>query len=129
MSDIFLKAAQKKIRFATQKGLLTTEDLFDIPMKGKTSLQSVASDLYSEIKESGEISFVDDTPSTDSTLNLKMDVVKEVIRIRKDQEASRLKAAETRQKNQLIDQIIAEKQNEELRNMPIEELVKLRKGD
>ena len=51
MSEIFMKATQKKLRFDSTQGLLTVEDLWDLPLTGtnkKANLDDIAIGLDSD---------------------------------------------------------------------------------
>lgn len=99
MENMFIKAAQKKIRFQTAKGQLSVEDLFDLPLTsttGKPNLDDIAKALYLDLKDSTEVqSFVDDTANaTDSNTKLGLEIVKYVISVKKEERAAQSKAAE-----------------------------------
>ena len=126
--SIFERASKQKIRFGTAKGLLSTEDLWDIPLEGSTSLDAIARDLNSQIKGEEEVSFVQTKSTANATLALKFDIVKSVIASRLKQAESNEKAAATRTHNARIDNLIAKKKDEELENLSLEALEKLREG-
>ncbi len=122
---MFEKAARAKIRFDSPRGLLTVEDLFTLPLKsasGKANLDDIARQLSKELKSSDTESFVDDTVTVDSTVSLKLDIVKHVISVLKVEAAEREKIAANRDKKQHILSIIARKQDDVLGNASLEEL-------
>lgn len=103
MTNLFLAAARGKFRFASNKGLLTVEQLFDLPLTGATSLNSVAQTINADVKATGEESFVPDARQTvgQREATLKLEVVKEVIAIKvaeRDAEATRRARREERDK-------------------------------
>lgn len=51
---LFELATRQKLRFASPKGLLTVEDLWDLPMTGNTSLDSVSKLANRDVKVSAE---------------------------------------------------------------------------
>lgn len=97
---MFQKAAMLKLRFKTSRGLINTEDLFDLPMKGEDSLNSIAIALDTKIKSDQSPSFVDDEPNgkADDKDVLKLEIVKAVIVARKETAAAQAEQAEMRQK-------------------------------
>ena len=56
---MFEKATQEKYRFETTKGLVNTEDLWDLPLVGgNCCLDDIAKDLNRDVKENEEESFI-----------------------------------------------------------------------
>jgi len=126
MSDVnlFELASRMKFRFDTTKGQLSVEDLWDIPMTGKVSLDAIAIDLNKKLKDTNE-SFVVQKSSANKIIEYKFDLVKYVIQTRLAEIEARQKEKENKEKKQKILQIIEEKENESLKNMSIEELKKM----
>lgn len=127
--SIFEKASRQKIRFATDKGQLTTEDLWDLPLTsqtGKANLDDIAKGLFRVLKETAEVSFVTPVTSDENSLTkLKFDIVKHVIEQRildRDAAAEREK---NRQRKQLLQGIIAQKENDALLGSSLEDLKKM----
>jgi len=59
--SLFETASKNKLRFSSIKGNLTTEDLWDLPLtskSGRICLDNIAKQLYKELKDSTEESFV-----------------------------------------------------------------------
>lgn len=126
---MFLKAAQKKLRFSSSKGLLSVEDLFDLPLNsirpGVVTLNGVALTIHKALKDEEEISFVADSCNCDETMQLRMDIVKEVIRIKKDENAAKLIAKDKADKKKRLLELINNKQDEALAEKPLAELLKM----
>lgn len=127
--SIFEKASRQKIRFATDKGQLTTEDLWDLPLTsqtGKANLDDIAKGLFRTLKETAEVSFVTPVSTDENSLTkLKFDIVKHVIEQRildRDAAAEREK---NRQRKQLLQGIIAQKENDALLGSSLEDLKKM----
>lgn len=124
--EIFAKATRVKLRFETPKGLLSVEDLWDLPLKsrqGSANLNDVAVQLHGKLGQQ-QISFVEqpDPASNNEVEQLAFDVVKFIIDTRLAQAAINLKAVERKeQKARLLD-IINRKQNAQLEDTPLEEL-------
>lgn len=48
--DIFVQATRMKLRFSTPAGLMTVEDLWDLPLqKGKVNLDALAVGISNEM--------------------------------------------------------------------------------
>lgn len=123
---MFEQATRQKLRFESNKGLLTIEDLWDLPLQttrsNGVSLDLIAIGLNRQIKDTAQTSFVDETTSANTELQLKFDVVKHIIDVKK---AENTEAAARRQKaeiKQRISEIIARKQDQALENKTVEEL-------
>lgn len=120
---MFEQATRSRIRFETDRGFLSVEDLWDLPLQGRgTNLDDIAVGLDRQLKDSSTTSFVDDTPKTNATLQLKFDVVKRIIDVKKEEAQAAAVAAERRETKKRILEIIAKKQDATLENASIEEL-------
>ena len=122
--SIFKDATRLKLRFKGDKGTLSVEDLWDLPLKSgrMVSLDSLAKAVNRKIKADGEESFVDDRSPTNAELDLKLDILKEVISIRKDENLVKTNAAANKAKRDKILSVKARKEDSELENLSIEEL-------
>jgi hypothetical protein len=129
-TNMFEKAVRSKLRFDSKVGAnsLSVEDLWDLPLKSKNglSLDSVAKTVHQKIKEEQEESFVDERSTENEILNLKMDLVKHVITVKKEEEKAKRDAAENKAMREQYDRLIAQKKNKELEDLSIEELEKRR---
>ena len=119
MTDIWLEALQKGLRFEF-KGLISTEDLFDLDM---SSLDIIYQKLSKELREiSGDSLLYNEKADEIAWVQLKLDVVKHVFDIKKaEAEALRQKIANIEEKQRIM-HIINEKENAELANLSIDEL-------
>ena len=127
--NLFKEALAQKLRFKTIRGNILTEELWDIPLTSKNgfSLNDIAKDIYLELKQEVEIDFVGGTTSKNSEGNLKLEILKEIIKDKKEAIERKEQEASSKTHNQFIDALIAEKKNESLKSMSIEELIALRK--
>lgn len=125
--NIYLEAAKRKLRFSTQNGMLSVEDLFDLPLESKTkaSLNSIAIQLDKAIETSGTKSFIGKS-TVSPELTLAFDIVKDVIDFRLEENRVKLEANKKAQSNAMLDEIIAKKEQESLSSMSLEELKALR---
>jgi len=117
---MFEKAARMKLRFDSKKGPLTIEDLWDLPLEStvstKLTLNSVAILAHQAIKASEEVNFVRPGARTDETAQLRMDIIKHIIDVRKQEIAAVRNAAEIQKQNQKIMEIIDRKGDQALEN-------------
>jgi hypothetical protein len=122
---MYQKAARLKLRFDSPQGLLSIEDLFDLPLTsntGRTNLNDIAKALHKKVKDADEVDFVDTARFSDSTLQLAFDLVKDVIAIRKAERDAAAEAQANKERKQKIMAIIDAKKNEALSATSIEEL-------
>lgn len=97
--NIFEQAARSKLRFASTRGEITLEHLWDLPLvaKHEYSLDNVARTIAKSLKEIGEESFVAvSTNPEKAILELKLEIVKHIIST-KQAEAQANNAAASRQ--------------------------------
>lgn len=86
--NIYKQALQACIRFPSQKGQLTVEDLFVLPLQSRSGfdLDNVAKSVNALLKEEAEESFVETTTNPrKAMLQLALDVVKDVIGTKQEQ--------------------------------------------
>lgn len=123
---MYKKASQLKLRFSTYVGTLSTEQLWDL---NQTQLSNAIKTVKKVLKkgDDDELSFLEETKVIDVENQLRFDILKDVYLTKKKVAEEYRNAAQTRQHNEKIDSLIAEKQDSELRNMSIEELERLRK--
>lgn len=121
MSDLFEKASRAKLRYDTTRGQLAVDDLWDLPL---AALNRVAVALHDQLKNES-VSYLDDAPKANETLQLKFDVAKYVIDVRKTEIKERLDAQTKTETKQKIMGIIARRKDAALEEKPIEELESL----
>lgn len=124
---MFEKASRQKLRFETSRGMVTTEDLWDMPLTGTTgfSLDGLAKRLNKAVKESADESFVVKKKRASAVLELKFEIVKRVIEVKLEDIERKEKAAENRVKKERILDIIADKEDDELKGESITKLKKM----
>jgi hypothetical protein len=123
---IFEKATQEKFRYPSTKGLLTTEQLWELPLTAKSgfSLDDVAKAVNAELKAIDTESFVaTETNPAKATLETKLEVVKHVIAVRlAEDQAAKAKAAKKLEKEKLL-AVLDRKQDAVLENLTEAELL------
>lgn len=121
---IFKRASRKKLRVETTKGLLSVEQLWDLSL---SDLDTTAIGLKKQMSAMQEESFLNPKPSVESTnIKLSFDVVLDVLTTKQTDAEVALKASETKKHNEKIDSLIAQKKDEELSSLSVEELEALR---
>ncbi len=124
---MFEKASRLKLRFGTQKGNLTTEDLWDLPLTNKIgiSLDDIAKSLNRILKENEDESFVVKTKTVNIIHKLKFEIVKHIISVKLDEVESAKSALKNKDQKEKILRIIASKEDESLKEESLENLKKM----
>lgn len=122
---MFIMAAKNKFRFPF-RGLVSTEDLFDLSME---NLDTIYKALMLEKKKTTEESLLGAKTKTVEVLEAKIGIVTYVFNLKKEEKEANIAAKERKERNERIKAIIADKQNEALRNLTTEELAKLIEED
>lgn len=120
----YKEASKLKLRFQTEKGVLSTEQLWDLSIP---QLDELAIRLESEYKDSGKKSFIVKRTEKDKIAKLKFDISLDVLNSKVEEEASALEAKENKAHNEKIISLIAEKKDESLKGKSIKELEKMLK--
>lgn len=122
---LFERASEQKLRFQTSKGMMSTEDLWDLPLSSKTgrvNLDDIAKSVYKKLEADKGISFVEEPAPENTTDQLRLDILKRVINVKKAaNEAARLRK-EKAEKKQRLYELINQKKDEALAGKSIEEL-------
>lgn len=126
---MFEKASRQKLRFSTDKGLLSVEDLWDLPLTSNTkvNLNDIAKALYTQIQNTS-VSFVDDVIPLDESAKLSFNIVKHIIDVKKEENSKRLLAAQKQEEKQRILELINQKKDDSLTQLSVQELENLLKA-
>ena len=123
---IFETATREKFRYPSTKGLLTTEQLWELPLTAKSgfSLDDVAKAVNGELKSVSTESFVATEPNpAKATVETKLAVVKHVIAVRlAEDQAAKAAAAKKLEKEKLL-AVLGRKQDAVLENLTEAELL------
>lgn len=122
--NIYKKAAITNLRFASSRGALTIEDLFELPLTGKFSLDTVSRTVLkakSEVK--GESLVVDTRPTQAESANaLREEILKDIIVDKREERNATLRKAEKAAEKQRLLEALDRSENAELNNKSPEEL-------
>ena len=122
----FKEASRVKLRVSTSQGLLTVEQLWDLPLsKLATIIKNVKKTLQKDNDD--ELSFLDETKTVDKTEQLTFDLLKEIYLTKKEEMDSTKSAAQIKEHNEKILSLIHQKQESSLAEKSIEELQALLK--
>ncbi|MCK9430034.1 MAG: hypothetical protein M0R17_08530 [Candidatus Omnitrophica bacterium] len=118
---MYKQASKLKLRFFTGIGQLSTEQLWEL---SQTQLSNAIKAVKKVLKKNDddELSFLEDTKTVDIENQLRFDILKDVY-LSKKKEADELRtASDIKAHNQKILMLIADKRDDSLKNMTIEEL-------
>ncbi len=126
---MFEKATRLKLRFSSPQGLLSVEDLWDLPLTSKrtnvANLDDIARGINHELEQTN-VSFVPSKNQAGNSLTkLKLDLVVHIINTKVAETEAQEKVVENKQKKEQILALIAQKENEALAATDIEDLRKL----
>jgi len=123
--NIFEIATIQKFRFATVKGEVSTEALWDMPLLSKNGfdLDDVAKTVNAALKSVTEESFVNTkTNPAKEKLTIMLEIVKHIIAAKlKAEEDARIRASKLGERAKLLD-VLEAKQNATLASLSEEEL-------
>lgn len=128
---MFEQAIRNKVRFHSPIGMLCLEDLWDLPLQSRgnrPNLDDIARKLHAALKNDDHVSFVVDDAKSDPIVQLKFDIVKHVIGVKKTEAAAERVKSDNAAKKQKILAILADKQDDSLKQKSIEELQELAKS-
>lgn len=127
MSNIFEYASRNKLRFTTPKGELTTEQLWDVPLRSNDgfNLNAVAKAANAAVKAVNEENFVETARTPAHTrVETAFEIVKHIIDVKLADEAAAKKRIENKAKREKLLTALAEKQDGKLSEMSERELKK-----
>ena len=125
---LYKKAAQVKLRIQTCKGLLSVEDVWGLSLANlDASIRSLAPLVKKYQTADSDLDFLSSNSGTKneetSLLELSFEILKDVYITKKEEANAKAKARETKEFNQKIMSLIAEKQENNLKDKSVEELM------
>lgn len=119
--NIFEFATRNKIRFLF-KGMISVEDLWDLSVE---NLDSIFKVLNSQAKQVKEESLLDNKTKEDEILDIKIEIVKYIVKEKLDAADLRRKQRKNKEKKQKLLSILENKREEDLQNKSVEEIEKM----
>lgn len=118
--NLFETASKTKLRFSSNKGMITSEDLWDLSL---ADLDEIARETYKRVRDDMDhVSFVRPASKVDSTDLLRLDILKRVIEVKMEERDAAEKTVLQNAKKQRILNIMAEKEDENLKGASLEDL-------
>jgi hypothetical protein len=119
---MFEKATRLKLRFP-YKGLITVEDLWDLPPK---ELDTIYRGISKELRSVSEDSLLEKKKAGDSVLELQIEIIKHIYLAKQEDIDRRVKALARKDRVRQLDDIIAQKENTALSEKSLDDLKKMR---
>lgn len=129
--DIYKEAAKQKVRIQTSRGALAPEQLFDLKMPELAKLCKAQNEIVKKSRGDGdeELSFLDGVDNRISDIEvLKFELLKDVYLDKKHQKEQDAEDVKNKMELAKLDELIAQKQDAELKELPLEELLKRREA-
>jgi hypothetical protein len=127
MTDIFERASRLKLCFDSKVGAIKVEDLWDLPLQskaGRVNLDDLARGLHKQLKNDDDVSFVESERKSDETIQLKFDIVKHVIDVKLAENKILAEQKDRAARKQRLMEILANKKDQSLQDMSVEDLEK-----
>ena len=128
MDNIYKQAVLLSLRFNTNKGSLSTEQLATLSMTAIGNVAKAAKKAIQSNEDDDDLSFLNTTPSTkDIEGELRFEIAKDLYLTKRKAVEAEKENANKKAHNAKIDERIAAKQDEKLESLSIEELEKMRR--
>lgn len=118
---MYKEASKMKLRFATVKGNLSVEDLWDLNL---VTLDKMAVVIDEELSKNPKKSFISEITPEDKVSKLKLDILKDIITTKLEDKAKKDSEKQRLSERKKLLEILAKKEAENLENLSIEELKK-----
>lgn len=125
--NLFEIATRKAYRFASLKGELTVEQLWQLPLtsRGGTDLDTLAKGINKELKSLEEESFVQTSSNPRrGDLENKLEILKHIIQVKQDEAAAATKRQANAMERHKLQELLAKKNDQELEGLSKEDLEK-----
>lgn len=128
--NIFAEATRKKVRFVTNVGNISIEDLWDLKLSGSksdsTDLDKVSQIVLNEQEGSKRKSLVnsEDEKQTYSLIDLKIEILTFIINVKTEEKKAKELETANKEKLEKLKAIRAKKQDASLEGLSLEEIDK-----
>lgn len=126
--NLYKLAAQRGYRFPSQKGLLTVEQLFQLPLTSVNgaSLNSTAQSIYGSITTLGETNFVETAKPDPTKVEQEnmLAIVKDVIATKQAENAAALDVTKKKAMKEKLLAALEAKENEKLTQASVDDIKK-----
>lgn len=121
---MYKQASQLSLKFQTTVGSLSVDQLWGLNLTQLTNAVKAAKKVLKGVDNDDDLSFLESTKAIDVEAQLRFDILKDVYLTKKKAQDEVRAAADVKAHNQKILALIAEKKDDSLKGMSIEELEK-----
>ena len=121
ITKLFVTATKNHYRYP-YKGLISTEDLWDLSPQ---ALDGIFKTINAQLKKTGEESLLKTECKGVVMMKNMIEIIKYILDDKLEEQAQREREAANAAKRQRIMEVIASKEDEALRDMPVEDLTKM----
>lgn len=127
--NIFEYAARNKLRFETNRGLVTVEQLFDLPLLStgdRPNLNDVGKKIRQQLKEiDTDEDLVETTSATKQNTNLEISfqIVKYIIDLKKAEKASKEEQVKKIEEKRFYEELLVKARNKKAEGLTEEEIL------
>lgn len=125
IENLFQLASRRKFRFPSNKGDLTVEQLWDLPLTARSGLclDEVAKQVNAELKAAGEESFVQKNSNpAKSQLEAKLEIIKHIIASKLEEAERASKVSQNQEERQRLLAVLNRKQDAALEELTPEQI-------
>ena len=119
--NVFEVATKNKYRFP-YRGQISVEDMWDLSV---TELDKIFKTLNKQAKTAQEESLLETKTKEDETIENQIAIVRHIVSVKQKEANDRLKEKERKAQKQRIMEIMADKEDEDLKSKSTEELRKM----
>lgn len=119
--NIFEQASRNKLRFESEKGMISTEVLWSFPVE---KLNAMAVEVYNRLKQYSDTSFMRNTTKAvgQAADELRLEILKHIIAAKEQEADDRNEAAARRAKKAVLQEALLSKQTQAIQSMTKEEI-------
>ncbi len=119
--DIFQKGLKLKLRFTTNRGEASIEDLNELSL---TDLDVLAKAVNKKLKEENEESFIGKKTKSNVELELKLEILKAIIATKQEEDAKSRARIEKKSQTEFLKNLLQKKKLDALESMTAEDIEK-----
>lgn len=119
--NVFEVATKNKYRFP-YRGQISVEDMWDLSV---TELDKIFKTLNKQVKTAQEESLLETKTKEDETIENQIAIVRHIVSVKQKEANDRLREKERKAQKQRIMEIMADKEDEDLKSKSTEELRKM----
>lgn len=119
--NVFEVATKNKYRFP-YRGQISVEDMWDLSV---TELDKIFKTLNKQVKTAQEESLLETKTKEDETIENQIAIIRHIVSVKQKEANDRLREKERKAQKQRIMEIMADKEDEDLKSKSTEELRKM----